>query len=380
MRQSPLVCLMLCGGLVLSACHSREKAALPPVPVGAETEAWVPAIGDKVKVVPVDMHELHANIVTTGRVTYDDSRVSHVFSPVTGRVVHIHAQPGDRVAQGAPLATIVSADIGVASSDVDKAQAVLTAAQADFNRKKNLFGAGAVAQRDLEAAADNYEIAAAELHRAQAKSRLLGARSSDANVVTDRYTLVSPIGGEVVSRFVNPGMEIAGQYQGGSGTELFTVADLDVVWVVADIYEVDVSRVQPGLGVFAHVESYPNKQFSGTVDWLSDVLDPITRSAPMRCVIQNPNGLLKPDMFATVTVASHGNKVLTVPRASIVHLGEKTMVFVQTGKNDAGDRRFVRRPVIVDEAEDGDQLPVMHGLGVGDVVVTEGVEALASDM
>ncbi len=368
------VLLGMLGSLCLSTCKAHEHVTLPVI--GAESEMWVQAVPSHVVVAPVTLRELHGKLVASGRVTYDDAQVAHVFSPVTGRITQIHAQPGDHVGKGAKLATIASPDVGVASADVDKAHAVSFAAEADFKRKQALFKAGAVAQRDLEAAVDIYEVALAELHRAEEKYTLLGGGAYDPNTVRGTYDLVAPIGGEVVSRFVNPGMEIIGQYQGGAASELFTIANLTGVWVVADIYEADVGRVVAGMNVSLQVESYPQHPFEGVVDWVSDVLDPAAKTARLRCVIKNPEGLLKPDMFAAVTIASRGKMVLTVPRQSLTHLGEKSIVYVQTGQNDAGDKRFIRRPVIVDEAEEGDDVPVMHGLNAGDIVVTQGVDYL----
>ena len=362
------------GSLFLNTCKSHEHTAAKVV--GAESETWVKGVASQVSVAPVAMRELHGKLTTNGRVAYDDSQVAHVFSAVTGRITHIHAQPGDHVTRGAKLATIQSPDVGVASADVDKAHAVSFAAEADFKRKQALFKAGAVAQRDLEAAVDTYEVALAELRRAEEKYALFGGGAYDPNIVRGSYELGAPIAGEVVSRFVNPGMEIIGQYQGGSASELFTVANLKSVWVVADIYEADVGRVVAGMNVALRVEAYPDQVFTGAVEWVSDMLDPTARTARLRCAIPNPDGLLKPDMFAAVTIASRGHMVLTVPRQSVTRLGEKTVVYVQTGQNDAGDRRFMRRPVIVDEAEEGGDLPVLHGLNAGDTVVTQGVDYL----
>lgn len=361
--------------LPLLAC---QKQAPPEAPVAPPGEAWLTTaqVADaKMEMEAVEERTVDTTVTTTGRITFDDLHVSHVFSPVTGRVVKIESQPGDRVKKGQPLAVIESPDLGVASSDVSKARADLLAAERDFKRQSALYEAHAGAQRDFEAAEDNYARAKAESERAHQKARLL---VSGGETVSQQYTLRAPIDGEVIGRYVNPAMEVQGQYSGGGNpVELFTVGDLDSVWVLGDIFEMDLGRVQKEQGVQVTVVAYPTEKFDGKVDWVSSALDPATRTAKVRCTIQNPNLRLKPEMFATVVITSAGNKTLAVQRRSVFRLGGKTVVFVQQGAGPKGELRFERRPVQVDEDVSGDLLPVLSGVQVGDKVVVSGAILLA---
>jgi cobalt-zinc-cadmium efflux system membrane fusion protein len=226
-----------------SSCHKAAPAAEAAASEAPTGQVWLTPqqVSDaKIAVAPITEHDVDDTILTSGRVTFDDLRVGHVFSPVTGRVVKINANPGDRVKKGAPLATIESPDIGNAVSDVHKAEADLIAAEHDFKRKKILFDQHAASLADLEASEDSYRKAKAELERARAKAFLL--RAGGVNSVSQTYTLAAPIDGEVIMRDVNPGIEVAGQYGGGTAKELFTVGELDRVWVFADLYEMDLAR------------------------------------------------------------------------------------------------------------------------------------------
>src|SRR5262249_11221882 len=159
-----------------------------------------------------------------------------VYSPVTGRVVSINqtnAQLGAKVKKGDPLAVIESPDIGNAVSDLHKAEAALIAAQHDYSRKKSLYEQSAGSAADLEISEDSYRTAKAELERARQKTNLLHTGAVDS--VTNTYMLTSPIDGEVLTRQINPGIEVQGQYNGGSTQELFTIGELDKVWVIADL-------------------------------------------------------------------------------------------------------------------------------------------------
>ena len=367
-----LLPVLLLGVYGCSAKSQASEFVGPPA-----SEVWLnetQVLEAKIDSAVVAEHEVSTRVVTSGKISFDDLRVDHVFSPVTGRVTKIEAALGAHVTKGQTLAVIDSPDIGLASSDISKADADLTAAQHDWTRQKELAAIHAVSTRDYENAEDNYRKAVAELDRARAKGRLL----STGNVVGQGYVLRAHIDGEVVGRNVNPGMEIAGQYAGtGPAAELFTLGDDSRVWMLADAFEADLARVKAGEHVKATVVAYPGKVFEGSVDWVSSALDPATRTAKLRCTLPNPDHLLKPEMFATVSISVPGKQKLAVPRAAIRHLGEQTVVFVPLGPTPEGKQRFERRPVIVDEKEPGDFVPVTRGVEKGERVVTVGAEKLS---
>lgn len=328
-----------------------------------------------ITVQPVDEHPVEDTIVTSGTVTFDDMKVAHVFSPVNGRVTEIFANLGDRVKKGQPLAAIQSPDIGQAVSDVHKAEADLTAAEHDYKRQKDLEKQHAAATRDVETAEDRYRQAKAELERAQAKANLL--RTGSVNTVTQTYTLAAQIDGEVLMRAVNPGIEIQGQYSGGNAVELFTVGEIDHVWALGDVYEVDIPRVKKDAPVSIKVVSYKDKLFQGKVEWVQHVLDPVTRTAKVRFSFDNPGAALLPQMYGTVYIKVDQRKALAIPRSAILRMGDTRVVFVQTGTAADGKTKFQRMPVDVDEYGADDWLPIRHGLDKGMQVVTKGAVLLS---
>lgn len=352
-------------------------AGRPPAPVeqAPSNEAWLTpkqVLEAKLQILPLGDQDVGGAVVTGGKVTFDDLLVSHVYSPVTGRVVKIEAQPGQRVKRGAPLATIESPDVGTAISDLAKAQAELAAAEHDDKRQRELFEAHAGSQRDFEQAEDNYGKAKAELTRALAKVRLLRSGSGSMDSVTQQYTLRAPIDGEVIARNVNPGTEVQGQYSGGNPVELFTIGELDRVWVMADLYEQDFAQVKRGARVRVRVAAYPNRPFEGHVDWVSDQLDATSRTAKVRCALQNPTRELKPEMSAQVSISVEERRALAVPPKAVLHLGDQTVVFVEKPESNAALRKFERRPIAVDEDLGGEYLPVVRGVERGERVVTSG--------
>jgi cobalt-zinc-cadmium efflux system membrane fusion protein len=377
--RAPFLSLLLLCSLG-PACQRTSHAAQTPFEQPPPDEVWLTPSQvkeAKIDVQAVEEQPVDDTILTTGRVTLDDQRVGHVFSPVTGRVVRIVAQLGEHVKKGQPLATIESPDIGNAVSDEHKAQADLIAAEHDFNRQKTLMDQHATSQASLEQSEDNWRKAKAELERARQKAFLLRAGGVDA--VMQTYALPAPIDGEVLTRNVSPGVEVQGQYGGGQAVELFTIGHLDRVWVLADLYEMDLARVHVGSQATVSAITYGNRTFLGTVDWVSGMLDPTTRTAKVRCTFDNADELLKPEMYATVQISVDQKKALAIPRGAVLRLGEYRVVFVQVGDSD-GRVKFARVPVELDEGESSPWLEVRHGLERGQKVVTSGAILLSQNL
>jgi cobalt-zinc-cadmium efflux system membrane fusion protein len=356
------------GGKVPPSSSSSSASSIPPAGEARLAPAKLRAAG--ISVVPVSYQDLDRVLAASGRITFDDQRVTHVFSPVNGRVTRLVAQPGQRVRRGDPLAIIQSPDVGSAVSDYAKAQAALAAAERDHQRQKDLFAAHASAERDLEAAEANARQTRAERDRAEEKARLLGGGRLQA--VTQEFVLRAPIAGEVIARAANPGVEVQGQYSGGTAVELFTVGEVGRVWVLADVFEADLARIRVGSPVAVEVIAAPGRRFEGRVDYISGAVDPATRTAKVRCAIDNSDRLLKPEMYATVSIAVPGRRALAIPRGAVLRQGEQTVVFREVGTTPDGLVCFERWPVKVDDEGGDAQVAVLAGLHPGDRVVSAG--------
>jgi cobalt-zinc-cadmium efflux system membrane fusion protein len=361
--------------IMLGGCRSQAGAASSSAggqgpPPG---EAWLAPEKARlagIAVAPARVEELGRVLGASGRIAFDDQRVTHVFSPVTGRVVRLVAGLGQRVKAGDPLAIIASPDLGSAVSDYAKAQAALAQAEREYERQRELLAAHASAQRDFEAAEANERQARAELARAEEKARLLGG--GKVQTVTQQFVLRSPLAGEVIARAANPGVEVQGQYSGGTAVELFTIGELDRVWALADVFEIDLGRVRIGAPVEVEVVSSPGRRFAGRVDWISGTVDPATRTAKVRCIIDNASRLLKPEMYAAAAISAPGHRALAIPRGAVLRQGEQTVVFRAAGRAANGALRFERWPVKVDDEGSDGMVAVLAGLQPGDRVVSAG--------
>jgi len=166
-------------------------------------------------------------------------------------------------------------------------------------------------------------------------------------------------------------MEVAGQAAGGTSAELLTVGDIDRVWVVADLFEMDLPKIKLGEEVAVRVVAWPDRVFPGRIDWISTVLDPASRSVRIRAVLDNRDHELLPEMTASVAITMPAPMALALPRTALLRLGEQTMVLVQTGTTENGLFRFEERRVRV-ESDDADPVVVLSGLGRGEQVVVSG--------
>lgn len=355
-------------GVAGSISRAAPEAQGESVPAGQVCLPLALMRESGVEVAVAGQQVVEDTLLVTGIVALDERRSGHVMSPVTGRVTKIVAELGQHVRKGDPLAVIESPDIGSEISDAHKAQADFIAAEHDLRRKRELLAHSAATAAEVEASEDDERNARAELERTRHMQRLFGVGAVDS--VSQTYTLRSPVDGEVLFRNVYPGVEIQGQYSGGAANtclpgltanavcgELFTVGGLDALWALGDLYESDLPRVHVGAAVRMTAVAYPGRVFEGTVDWISPVLDPSTRTVKVRCTLDKRASVLRPFMYLRMAVAAEERRALAIPASAVVRMGESRVVFVELDET-VGTARFERVPVDVDETLAGEYVPV----------------------
>jgi multidrug efflux pump subunit AcrA (membrane-fusion protein) len=165
---------------------------------------------------------------------------------------------------------------------------------------------------------------------------------------------------------------VQGQWSGaGAPVELFTVGSLDPLWVLGDVYEMDLPQVKTGQEVTVRVPALPDRVFRGRVEWVSDVLDPVTRTAKVRCAIANPGELLRPEMAPVLSVTLPGHHHLAVPRQAVLRLGDDIVVFVAAGRAPDGLQVFKRRRVVVGDDRASGLVPILEGLVPGEAIAVK---------
>jgi cobalt-zinc-cadmium efflux system membrane fusion protein len=330
----------------------------------APGELRLAEVPEFVNVAPVLESRESGVTAATGKVGFDEERVSRVASPVSGRVVELLAHPGDRVQRGQGLLVIASPDAQAATADYVASQADLTTAQRTLERLRRLYAEQAVPGKDVQQAESDATKAAASVARAAGSLEVLGIDPAAPDARGARFVLRAPLAGVVVDRPAFPGMEV----RPDSGTPLVVVADLTRLWVLADVYERDLSRVSTGVKATVRVAASPGKEFVGKVTYIGDQVDAATRTVKLRIEVDNPKLELKPEMFARVTVEGPPSATpsLSVPSSALLSDGDASAVVVALGEG-----RFQKRAVETGGEAEG-RVRVLSGLALGERVVADG--------
>ena len=284
---------------------------------------------------------------------------------VTGRIVRVPVQLGDRVRRGQPVAQLYSPDLADARTTYVAAKAMLDAHDRELQRTQKLAAIGAASRQELERIHAEHAAQLAAVERARSRLELLGAPGEDASPSSAAATMnvPAPIDGVVTERTANAGMNV------DPTTRLVTIVDLSSVWIVASVYENDLRRVREGARATVTTDAYPGLTLEGRVSYIDPQLDAATRTAGVRVEVANPRGDLRIGMYTNVAIAVAGvASVVSVPRTAIQTVGDRQVVYLQA--SDDGTR-FVEREVRVGGSA-GDLVEILAGLSAGDRVVSAG--------
>jgi cobalt-zinc-cadmium efflux system membrane fusion protein len=306
---------------------------------------------------------------TEGKIAVNGDRATPVYSPYSGRITRVIANLGDTVAQGAPLATIDASEVTQGLNDLQTGTAQLKLARIAESRKHALYDIKGGSLADWQQAQSDLAAAEAAVNAARGRLRILGYSDAQLDQLASSghfepaTTIVAPIRGVVVDRQIGPG-----QYaQAGAATPVYTIADLSSVWLIANVREADAARVRRGQEVEVHVLAYPDRTFSARVVNVAPTIDPNTHRLTVRAVIDNPDGALKPEMFANfVILTSQSEQSPAVPEGAVVYEGEAAHVWVLET-----DGTLVVRPIRAGRTNAG-FVEVLDGLKAGEHVVTKG--------
>jgi RND family efflux transporter MFP subunit len=293
--------------------------------------------------------------------------------PVAGGIVReVNLALGERVARGQKLATIFSTDLAEAQTAYLSLLAEIERHHQHYNRTAQLVEIGAASREELEEAKAEYKIEQARLHVVRQRLLLLGMNEKQIDELRDSaqmgamIAVEAPAAGVIFSRTVNPGEVVT------MGKELFRIADLSTVWVIAQIYEKDLAEVRVGTRATISVPAYPGRSFAARVSYLDPRVEPQTRTAQARLEVGNAGELLKLGMFVEVSFGEAGpvtsqQMLVGVPPDAVQMIGRKQVVYVVTSQPGV----FAQREVSAGAQAEG-LTPILSGLKAGERVVSEG--------
>jgi membrane fusion protein, heavy metal efflux system len=359
-----------------SEASSQQRTRLPRyIPSAAEWAALT--------VEPVSEQVFRGEHVTEGKIAVDEDGSTPIFSPYAGRVIKLLAKPSDVVEAGQPLFVVEATDTVqglndfiAALSAVNKARSTLNLAQIVEKRADDLYAGKAVplkdwqqSQADLSAAQNDMRSAETALEAAHNRLRILGR--SEEQIATFERTrqmsadtpINSPIGGTVIQRKVGPGQFI----NSGASDPVFLIGDLSSVWLTAFVRETEASDVAVGQELTFSLLALPGKVFKARIDYVSAAIDPSTRRLLVRATIDNKSGLLKPEMFANVTIYSAGTSPgVGVPKQALIYEGDEVRVWV------VHDDKSIELRQVKTGLTNGDLVEVRANLAPGEKIVTKG--------
>ncbi|MFQ5863288.1 MAG: efflux RND transporter periplasmic adaptor subunit [Candidatus Brocadiales bacterium] len=317
-------------------------------------------------------------IRATAEIQFNANRVFHVGPRVPSRVVAVFADLGDEVKEGQRLALLDSVELGNAVSEYFASKTRVSVNKANYEREKMLWEKKVSSEREMLNAKSAYLQAKAEYEAAENKLHLFGLKEEDVLALKSQthsittFPLLSPFDGTVVEKHI-----ALGEMQDMSA-HLFTIADLQVLWIILDIYEKDLAKISIGQEVKVSVSAYPDTYFHSHITYISDVIDERTRTVKVRVEVDNSERKLKPGMFVTAKIIMGetvpGHKRLIIPSSAIESYEGKKTVFVALG-----NYAYKMKEVFVGREFDG-QVEVLEGLNEGDEVVTKGSFYLKSEI
>jgi cobalt-zinc-cadmium efflux system membrane fusion protein len=335
-------------GLALQSCHHADDSQ--------EKDARFQVTDTLLKSLLIDtVKEASAlsQLTLTGSIAPDENKMVKIFPLVSGVAQNVNVQLGDVVHKGQTLAILRSAEMAGFTKDYISSEADIRNTKRIFESTQDLYKSGLASQKDLEQAQSDYQKAAAEGKRAGA---VISINKSNQN----GYEVKTPLSGFVVEKNLTSNTQV----RADNSQNLFTIADLSTVYVLVNVYESDISKIQTGDPVKITTLSYPDKVFAGKIDKIDNMLDPDNKVMHARIKIENPGNLLKPGMFANVMIkAKSGEDLPVISANALVFDNDKNYVIVVDGKAKVHIQQVEIKKTVEDRAY------ISSGVKPGDRIV-----------
>ncbi len=345
--------------LLSGACgKTEEKKAADKMPTNQITFK-----DEQLKYIKIDtVRRIPAmdEFTAVGEVSFDENNVVRVYPIVSGSVNKVNVSLGDYIKKGQILATILSTDISTYQRDYNIAKANYEVAEANLTRSTELYKSGMLSAKEYADAQKEFSNDLSEFNEKKQILELYGGSEKELDAM---FRVVAPRSGYIVERNINEGTQI----RTDNATNIFTISDLETIWVWANVHESDMGKVHEGDFVRVKTIAYPDKEFSGTIKKIGTMLDPESRVIRVRTELVNKDGLLKPEMFANVVITPKNTvEVLAVPQSAIVLENNNYYVMKEAGHNV-----FEKVRIRVGKNYDRNT-EVVDGLQEGDHIISEG--------
>ena len=365
-RSAAVAALFLLSVVAIGGCKKKSAEAAPAASSDPNEVTVTPALATNLRFGAPEMRDVTGTLQVSARVETDSSRIARVGSPVAGRILRLLVFEGQTVRAGNTLATLHSTDLSDTQFALVRAVSQQELAQAAERRAVQLVEADVIGRAELERR--RAELLQASMEASSYRTQLRGLGMGDAQIqqlVNSRklsadYPIVTPKSGTVLKREVTAGQVVQ------PADPAFTIADLSVVWITANVPEEEAGALRKGLEVNVTIPALPGTKIAGRLSFVAPIVDPLTRTVQVHIDVANPDGRLKPDELASMTFTGHRERKLTVPNTAVVREDNRDHVFVQIAPE-----RFALREVTLGEEQD-DRRTILSGLHADEHIVTDG--------
>jgi cobalt-zinc-cadmium efflux system membrane fusion protein len=332
----------------LVSCDRHEQ----PV---AKDDSLVPdSLIKTLQTAPVTMEEMTDQVKLNGKIIPNETKQAKVYALVSGKINSVSVELGDHVQKGKALAVLQSSEVAGVANDLSVAQSNVDMSKKNLQSMEEMYKSSLATERDVISARLEVNKANSELNRATQVSSITGGKNAT-------YVLRAPLSGYVIEKTITNNSEV----RQDNNANLFTIADLSSVWIIANVFEADIKNIHIGDEVVVSTLADPEKSYKGKIDKIYDVLDPANRTMKVRISLANPDNILKPEMFATINVTGRSSgKTLCIPSEAVVLDNSKRYVIVKSNPDSVAIREIEIVKRIGDKT-------FIKGLKEGEKVVTK---------
>ena len=310
----------------LTACNKgeAEKKAQTETTGGKEKFCVSDTLAGMIQIDTARSEPILDELQLSGEVSFDQDKVVRVMPFMSGQILQLKAQLGDYVKKGQTLATMKTTEGVTNFNEMRTAQADVSIAKKNVDAAESLAKSGMGTERDFQLAKEEYQRSLVAIDRISEMQKMYGGSNSGGVM-----PVVAPASGYLVEKKISAGSVI----RADNSDNLFTIGDINDVWVMANVFESDIARVRTGLEVDIKTLAYPNKIFKGKIEKIGDMLDPLNKALKVRIRLQNSDNKLKPEMFTTVLVHNtEGVKAIAIPTSALVFDFGKQYVVIYKDK------------------------------------------------
>jgi membrane fusion protein, heavy metal efflux system len=360
-------------GQATNANAPQASSTSPSASPSGTTLDLTPSQLDSIKVEPVGSYLFPVEEEAVGSIDYDEDLSVQVFPAYQGTIIQALAELGARVQKDQPLYTIKSPDLIQAESTLIGAAATFELTNKELARVQGL---GGIAEREKEQATSDQQTAEGALKAARDAVRVFGKTDAEidqmiiSRKIDPALVVRSPIPGKITSKNAQPGFLV----QPGNLPAPYSVADVSIKWMLADVVESEIPLFNLGQPVQVRVMSYPDRVFKGRVSKIYETVDPNTHRVTIRSEIADPNDELRPGMLANFVISVHNPVQSTaIPANGVVREPDGTMTAWVTTDRHRFEQRIIKTGLRRD-----DQVQILAGLQRGELVVTDGAVFLSN--